>query len=68
MTLAQNQPSRAEVEAAFAHALACGATAVRAPFETDWGGYSSYVADPDGHLWEYAHNPFSALDDEGHLA
>ena len=68
MTLAQNQPSRADVDAAFAHSVACGATPVRAPFETDWGGYSSYVADPDGHLWEYAHNPFSALDDEGHLA
>ena len=27
MTLAQNQPSREEVDAAFAHAVACGATA-----------------------------------------
>jgi uncharacterized glyoxalase superfamily protein PhnB len=25
---------------------------------TSWGGYSGYVADPDGHLWEVAHNPF----------
>lgn len=68
MMLAQNQPTREEVDAAFAHAVACGATPVRAPFETDWGGYSSYVADPDGHLWEFAHNPFSPLDDEGHIA
>ncbi|PIE08377.1 MAG: glyoxalase [Rhodobacterales bacterium] len=68
MTLAQNQPSRADVDAAFAHALACGATGVRAPFETDWGGYSCYVADPDGHLWEFAHNPFSPLDEAGRLA
>jgi len=67
-TLAQNQPSRAEVDAAFAHAVACGATPVRAPFETDWGGYSCYVADPDGHLWEFAHNPFSPLDTAGRLA
>lgn len=67
MTLAQNQPSREAVEAAFAHAVASGATEVRAPFETDWGGYSCYVADPDGHLWEFAHNPFSPLDEEGHL-
>jgi heme-degrading monooxygenase HmoA len=22
-----------------------------------WGGYTSYVADPDGHIWEIAHNP-----------
>ncbi|MGF1668281.1 MAG: VOC family protein [Acidimicrobiia bacterium] len=68
MTLAQNQASRSEVDAAFAHAVACGATPVRSPFETDWGGYSSYVADPDGHLWEFAHNPFSPLDEDGHIA
>lgn len=68
MTLAQNQPSEAEVDAAFAHAVACGATPVRQPFKTDWGGYSSYLADPDGHLWEFAFNPFSPLDDEGHIA
>lgn len=68
MTLAQNHPSRGAVDAAFAHALSCGAVSVRAPFETDWGGYSSYVADPDGHLWEFAFNPFSPLDESGRLA
>jgi len=68
MTLAQNHPSPEAVDAAFAHALACGATPVRAPFKTDWGGYSSYVADPDGHLWEFAFNPFDPLDEEGRIA
>lgn len=68
MTLAQNQPSREAVDAAFAHAVSCGATPVRAPFATEWGGYSCYVADPDGHLWEFAHNPFSPLDEAGHIA
>lgn len=68
MTLAQNQPSQAGVDAAFAKAIDCGASSVAKPFETDWGGYSCYVADPDGHLWEFAHNPFSALDEDGHLA
>ena len=24
-----------------------------------WLYYSGYFADPDGHLWEVAHNPFS---------
>lgn len=23
----------------------------------DWGGISGYFADPDGYLWEVAHNP-----------
>ena len=68
MTLAQNYPDPAAVDAAYAHALKCGATPVRAPFETNWGGYSCYVADPDGHVWEFAHNPFSPLDQEGRIA
>lgn len=68
MTLAQNQPSSKAVDEVFAHAVSCGATPVRAPFHTDWGGYSCYVADPDGHLWEFACNPFSPLDEEGHIA
>ena len=68
MTLAQNHPSREAVDAAYAQAVACGATPVAEPFATDWGGYSSYVADPDGHLWEFAFNPFSPLDEKGRIA
>lgn len=68
MTLAQNFGSDDEVDAMFARAVAAGAMPVTQPFKTDWGGYSSYVADPDGHLWEFAHNPFWALDDQGRLA
>lgn len=67
VTLAQNQPDRAAVDAAYQRALDSGAQAIRAPFATDWGGYSCYVADPDGHLWEFAHNPFWPLDDKGFL-
>ncbi|GIG55515.1 hypothetical protein Dac01nite_22670 [Demequina activiva] len=32
---------------------------------TEWGGYSGYVADPDGHVWELAVNPFWTLADDG---
>jgi hypothetical protein len=32
------------------------------------GGYSGYVADPDGHLREVARNPCFPLDAEGHLS
>ncbi len=32
-----------------------------------WGGYSSYVADADGHLWEIAHNPYTPVSAEGRL-
>jgi len=68
MTLAQNFPDRAAVDAAYARSLKAGATALKAPEEVFWGGYSGYVADPDGHVWEYAHNPYWTLDAEGQLA
>ena len=67
-TIAQNYNSVAEVDAAFAAALAAGATAVAQPNAMDWGGYSSYVADPDGHIWEFAFNPFWPLDEDGKIA
>ena len=31
---------------------------VKAPQPVFWGGYSGYIADPDGFLWEIAFNPF----------
>jgi uncharacterized glyoxalase superfamily protein PhnB len=30
---------------------------------TFWGGYDGYFADPDGHVWEIAFNPFWVLED-----
>ncbi|MHA6264226.1 VOC family protein [Arenibacterium sp. CAU 1754] len=67
MTLAQNFADRASVDAAFARAIAAGATALKAPEEVFWGGYSGYFADPDGHVWELAHNPFWELSETGRL-
>lgn len=67
MTLAQNFGSEAEVDAAFAVALAAGATALKAPEKVFWGGYSGYWTDPDGHVWEIAHNPFWPLAEDGTL-
>ena len=34
------------------------ANIVKPPQKVFWGGYSGYVADPDGFLWEIAYNPF----------
>lgn len=67
MTLAQNFPTAAEVDAAFARALQCGATALKQPQKVFWGGYSGYFADPDGHVWELAMNPFWPLNADGSL-
>lgn len=67
MTLAYNAESEAEVDRVFAHALSVGASAVKRPEKVFWGGYSGYFADPDGHLWEVAHNPFFPFDDDGKM-
>ncbi|MGI3184761.1 VOC family protein [Nioella aestuarii] len=66
-TLAQNFATEAEVDTAYATALSAGATALKAPEKVFWGGYSGYFADPDGHVWELAMNPFWPLNDDGSL-
>jgi uncharacterized glyoxalase superfamily protein PhnB len=65
ITLAQNVASEAEVDALFATAQAAGATVLKAPQKAFWGGYHGYFADPDGHVWEVAHNPGFPLDANG---
>lgn len=60
-SFAHNVGSRAEVDAVFAHAVSVGAKPMKSPQDVFWGGYSGYFADPDGFLWEVAHNPFTDL-------
>jgi len=67
MSLAQNFNSETEVDVAFAAALAAGATSLKKPEKVFWGGYSGYYADPDGHVWEVAMNPYWPLNDDGSL-
>ncbi|MDX8346443.1 VOC family protein [Cognatiyoonia sp. IB215446] len=67
MTLAQNFSTEAEVDAAYKTAINAGATVLKEPQKVFWGGYSGYYADPDGHVWEVAHNPFWPLNDDGSL-
>ncbi len=56
--LVYNVASEKEVDETIAHALSVGATLAKAAQKVVWGGYSGYFKDPDGHLWEVAHNPF----------
>lgn len=56
-TLSHNVASEAEVENVMRQALGAGATLAKAAQKTAWGGYAGYFRDPDGHLWEIAHNP-----------
>ncbi len=65
VSLAINLASRGAVDAAHAVVESSGATITKEPVATEWGGYHFYFADPDGHAWEIAHNPFWPLDDDG---
>ena len=61
--LAHNVGSRVEVDAVFAEMTGAGATITATPVDKAWGGYSGFVQDPDGHLWEIAWNPDLVLPD-----
>ena len=67
VALAYNVSSEIGVDAVVKFVVSCGGPLVKAPRKVTWGGYSSYVADPDGHLWEIAFNPFFPQDEHGHV-
>ena len=56
-TLSHNVASESEVDQVIEQALSAGATLSKAVQKASWGGYSGYFEDPDGYLWEVAHNP-----------
>lgn len=55
--LAHNVSTKSEVDQVISQAKEAGATIVKAPQDTFWGGYAGYFQDPDRHLWEVAFNP-----------
>jgi uncharacterized protein len=64
-SLAQCLGSTQEVDALFAQLKEGGVHITKMPELVFWGGYSGYFADPDGHLWEIAYNPFLEMDAAG---
>lgn len=67
LTLACNVEDSGAVAEVIARAVAAGGRCVKPAQAVFWGGTSGYFADPDGHLWEVAHNPFFPFDGEGRL-
>ena len=61
ITLGHNLADRAGVDALLARAEAAGARILKPAQEVFWGGYHGYFSDPEGHVWEIAHNPYSPL-------
>ena len=67
IVLAHNVASREEVDGVVRAAAAAGAEVTKAPSETFYGGYAGFFRDPDGHVWEIAHNPGFTLNPDGTL-
>jgi uncharacterized protein len=65
VTLAHNVGSPGAVDTLLHEVEAAGGTVRRTGASTEWGGYSGLFADPDGHCWEVAHNPFWTLTEDG---
>lgn len=66
--LAYNVHSPAEVSVVLGEAERAGGSIVRQSAQAEWGGTSGAFADPDGFVWEVAHNPGSTLRDDGSVA
>ena len=67
IALAHNVRSSEEVDAVLSKAAHAGARVLKPGKKTDWGGYAGNCADPDGHMWEVAWNPFWPLDSAGNV-
>ena len=65
ITLAHNLRTKEEVAPLLARATAAGGRILTEAQDVFWGGHVGYFADPDGHVWEVAHNPFAPLSPEG---
>lgn len=57
-TISYNVKSIKEVDDLIAALKSRGVRVVKEPQKVFWGGYSSYIEDPDGNLWEIAYNPY----------
>ncbi len=57
-TISYNVWSEKEVDDLIKALKNKGVTIVKEPQKVFWGGYSSYISDPDGNLWEIAYNPY----------
>lgn len=65
VTLAHNVAGPDDVDSMFAAAVAAGATPIKAPQSTSFGGYHAHVADPNGVIWEICHNPGWQVEPDG---
>ena len=65
VSLAHNVRSPEAVAELLSAAEAAGGRVLKPAQDVFWGGHHGYFADPDGHFWEVAFNPFSPLGRNG---
>ena len=67
ITLSINVETAEAVSSGLDAAVAAGGVLLKPATLADWGGTSGYFADPDGHVWEIAHNPGFPIDPDGRV-
>lgn len=66
LTLSHNLDSRDGVEQLVAAMTEAGGTVLKAPQVSEFGGiFHAHVRDPNGIIWEIAHNPGWRIADDG---
>ncbi|MGN6820958.1 MAG: VOC family protein [Sphingomonas sp.] len=65
--LAHNVSREEDVAPLIARLADHGGAVLREADAPPHGGFRGYVADPDNHVWEIAHNPAWPVDEEGHV-
>ena len=66
--LAHNVGSEGEVQPLIDRLAAAGGKVLRPGDAPPHGGFRGYVADPDDHAWEIAHNPAWPISPEGYVS
>lgn len=67
VTLSHNVDSPAEVDAVLTAAVKAGGTILKAAQFAAFGGYHGHFQDPNGVIWEVAHNPGWRVDATGRV-
>jgi catechol 2,3-dioxygenase-like lactoylglutathione lyase family enzyme len=65
IVLSHNGADKADVAILLARAEAAGGSILNQAKDVFWGGHHGHFRDPEGTIWEVAHNPFSALGPKG---
>lgn len=67
VALGINVADRRAVTDAYLAFIEAGASSLKTPAATPWGGTACFVADPDGHPWEISWIPQMTVDENGKL-